>query len=505
MELDKNKTKYFVIAIILLIILGVILIVHYNNKSMVSIEDDDTTTKKTTDITTTTTTKKVVINEVSTSSNIYKSTIDEETSILFNYKLTDEISDTDKLISKPVEIKDEFKNNNVIGLYDISLYDANMIKKSVTNSLITISIPITGSLVGYDEYKVVYIDSSNNITDEEFNTSVNENYITFDTTHLSLYGIIGIKKDNSNTVNLNNINVKIAFNGEKVEGNNIIYSTTTDTVDISVSGVDNYELYYGLKEADNELVYNKYSDNKIFKDVGTYKEVLLSIKVVVGNQSKTFDLNTFKVYDFIYFYDKNNPESPAYVSEETVNYLLMDITESSEEVSTDISNDNISKERIEIEGNTYIVDKADISDLEMKGTLYIDTAEQIDLGFVEIGEGLFVDSKELDRIVIMSKEFNLNGESYTYEISNGIITITRLKDDIELTIEPESEVTDEDISNENDINQEDSCEVLANPFDRNVNITYDEDENLVIEFEKFEDVNIDDNQSGDSPQDNNQE
>ena len=66
-------------------------------------------------------------------------------------------------------------------------------KKSVSNSLINIKIPIKDELIGYDEYKVVYIDESNKITDEKYDVKVIDNYIEFNTNHLSVFCIIGIK------------------------------------------------------------------------------------------------------------------------------------------------------------------------------------------------------------------------------------------------------------------------------------------------------------------------
>ena len=415
MEFDKNKTKYFVIAIILLIILGVILIVHFNNKSMVSGDKEDTT-KKTTekvtkDETTKVTTKKVEVNEISVNKDIYKSVVDDENKLLYNYKLTDEISDTDIIISKVLDLNEEYKNNNIISLYDISLYNSNMVKKSVKNSLITISIPITGNLVGYDDYKVVYIDDNNNITNEEFNTTVSDGYITFDTTHLSIYGVIGFNNGKKETkeVDLDDVNVKIAFNDELVNNNDTIYTTTNDTVGVTVSGVDNYIVYYGLQDKDNNMEYKEYTTSGIFKDIVTYSELKLFVKVVIGSQEKTFELNTFKVYDFIYLYDRNNPEGPEYTSEETLNYLLKDVTEENETEQLNVNPET--DVTIYVNGNTYLVEKADISELGMTGTLYIDTKDRIDIGTTE---SELIDSKGLDKIVIMSEYFNLNGVDYKY-------------------------------------------------------------------------------------------
>ena len=63
-----------------------------------------------------------------------------------------------------------------------------------TNSLINIKIPLTEDLKGYENYKVVYINDKNEITDELFEVKVSTDYLEFNTTHLSVFGIIGTKK-----------------------------------------------------------------------------------------------------------------------------------------------------------------------------------------------------------------------------------------------------------------------------------------------------------------------
>lgn len=458
MELDKNKTKYFVIAIILLIILGVILIVHFNNKSMVSGDKEDTT-KKTTekvtkDETTKVTTKKVEVNEISVNKDIYKSVIDDENKLLYNYKLTDEISDTDIIISKVLDLNEEYKNNNIIGLFDISLYDSNMIKKSVNNSLITISIPITGALIGYDDYKIVYIDNNSNITDEEFNTTINKDYITFDTTHLSIYGVIGIKnseepvnEEENNEVDLDDVNVKIAFNNELVNNNDTIYTTTNDTVDITVSGVDNYKVYYGLQDKDNNMEYKEITSNKLFSDVTTYSELKLFIKVVIGSQEKTFELNTFKVYDIVYV--NNNTSVDTVIGEVELAKDEESYDYSDEERNKDIAivEDNemdiSDKVAVSVMGNIYLVEEVDISKLEMTGYLTIDTEE-------EIHAEDNINITNLHKVYINSEIFNYNGTKYTYRkddkgniIINKYVEQINEEEKVEEVLDTKTDVTDE--------------------------------------------------------------
>ena len=491
-EIDENKTKYFVFAILLLIILGVILIIHFNNKSLVSGDkDSEVTTKKTTEKVTTevvTTTKKVAnkTDEVSVNENIYKSVIDDNNRLVYNYKLTDEISDSDKIISTILTVSDELKASNVIGLYDISLYDVNMTKKSVKNSFINISIPITGDLIGYDEYKVIYLDDNDNISNENFETNVSDGYIKFSTTHLSKFGIIGLK--NNNIVQLNNdivdfkkVSVSVLNNNEKVNESDILYFTNDNLVTLTVDGIENYELYYGLRSKDSkEVEFVKYIDDVRFDGVTPYDEVKIIARVVVGDEYYDYELNTVKVYDIIYEYDRNNPEVMEDTSEEEQNILLKDVTVDEEVIdSEDVTDEN--KTTIYVNGNIYLVDKADISELGMTGTLYIDTSLRIDLGTITEEERELIDTKQLDSIVIMSEQFNLNGVNYTYEVKDdGSLVIYRLSDS-------------EDNSEEAQEKEELTDEEFANKFNGDFKVSSDKDKNLVItRVEELEEEKITD-------------
>ena len=468
-NIDENKTKYFIIAIALLIILGVILIIHFNNKSMVSgekVKVKDTTTTTTTEPVTTI--KKVIENKEVSTGDIYKSVIDEDNKLVYDYKLSDEIKDTDKIISTVLDINDEYKTSNIIGLFDISLYDIDNNKKSVSNSLINISIPIVGDLVGYEDYKVVYVKDGI-ITDEEFNTEVKDGYIKFSTTHLSVYGIIGINKVVV-PVNIEDANVTMLYNDEKVI--DTIYITPSNTTKLVVDGVSDYELYYGLKDKNTlEVNYVKYIDEVLFNDVKTYDNITVVAKLVIGNESKTFEFSNVKVYDVIVDYDNNN-EEVNYDDIKGKNILLNDVTVKEEEENVEEQLNEEEKELVEIEGNIYLVDKADISNLSITGNLIIDTKEQIDFS---VDDNNNINTSKLETIVIMSKEFNLNGKEYTYEIKGDLIIITEkrsseLEEDeqIEIPVEEDGVLIEEE----------------NNFFDSDILIKVDEDKNLVIEFNK---------------------
>lgn len=495
-ELDESKTKYFVVAIILLIILGVVLVIHFNNKSLVSGEKEkEKTTTTIKDVITTEeyeykddeekvikVNKKEEVVEENTNEVVYKSTIDEITKMIFNYKLTDEIIDSDKIVSTKLSIVDSLKNNNVVGLYDISLYDINNVKKSVNNSLITISIPL-GDLVGYDTYKVVYIDDNNLITDEVIDSKVEDGYIKFDVKHLSKYGIIATKKvveeeKVEEVIDLSKVSLDFKINDEIVSDTNL-YVSTTDKVSVVVNELDKeYKLYYLLQNEENTNTYQEFNEY-LFKDIETPSKYKLSIKLDVDGEVKVFEIGTANVFDIVFVYDKNEELTSDIVVGTIVDESGIESTYEDMETNKDIVIDNVIEEEIveedilskddesienlptndveevsesnseeneeenledkatiKLNGNIYLVEKTDISELEMTGHLVIDTSE--DITFAYENDKLL--ASNLYTITIKSKEFSLNGTKYTYEFVDGDIVIKKLEEEQEVVVEDFSNI-----------------------------------------------------------------
>ena len=497
-ELDESKTKYFVIAIILLIILGVVLVVHFNNKSLVSGEEEKETTTTIKDVDTTeeyeykndeekvikvnknTNTDKEEVSVEITENTIYKSTIDKNTNMVFNYKLTDEITDNDKIVSTQLTIVDSLKNNNVVSLYDISLYDSNDVKKSVNNSLITISIPL-GDLVGYDTYKVVYIDDNNVISDEVIDSKVEDGYIKFDVKHLSKYGIIATKtivEEEKEEIDLTKVSLDVKINEELVNDTNM-YVSTTDKVSVVVNGIEiDYKLYYLLQNEESTNSYVEFKED-LFSSIETPSKYKLSIKLEVDGEIKVFEIGTVNVFDIVFVYDKNeeitedvilgtivdengvestykdketnkdividNVEKEEVIIEENINedneikeeILIDDVEEPDETSSEEEKEENLDdKATIKLNGNIYLVEKTDISELEMTGHLVIETSE--DITFAYENDKLL--TSNLYTITIKSKEFSLNGVKYTYEFVNGDIVIKRLEEEQEVVVEDFSNI-----------------------------------------------------------------
>lgn len=514
-EIDEKKTKYFVIAIMLLIVLSVILIIHFNNKSLVSGEEENTTTTTTT---TTSdiikieenkkTTKKTnikkenveetVVETLEQENVIYKSTIDETNKLIYNYKLTEEINDKDIIVSKILTIEENLKNNNIIGLYDISLYDEFMVKKNVTNSSIDISIPMTSELIGYDEYKIVYIDDNNLITNEEFKHTIENGYIKFTTTHLSKFGIIGIKKEiveeekqeepkeEVEIIDLTNVSLDIKINDETITDLSSLYIETTDKLDVVVKNLDKeYKLYYLLKDEEGLNTYQEFNNN-IFETIKTPSKYTLFIKIDVNGITKTFEICDLNIYDIVFTYDKeevldsdielgtikdeNGVEStyvdinnnknividtieteelkeeivqedakevlPENSEEEIVTETNSEKAESTEDTDEKTNSDENQNETTEeepteekedlatinLKGNIYLVEKTDITNLEITGHLIIDTDDDIVYDEEKLGN--------IYSIIIKSKEFSLNGNKYTYEYTKDGLVITKLEETI---------------------------------------------------------------------------
>lgn len=161
---DIKKIKYLIFSIIILIMICLITINHLNNKVFVQGEVIETKTYK-----------------------------DEKTKIEIIYEISEEIEKEDIVKIKSKKITKKEKKNNIIKSYTINVYNELEELKEVNNTNIIIKIPIDKKLKKYSNYKIVYIDSNKEISEETFDTKVSENYIEFKTDHLSKYAVIGYK------------------------------------------------------------------------------------------------------------------------------------------------------------------------------------------------------------------------------------------------------------------------------------------------------------------------
>ena len=77
----------------------------------------------------------------------------------------------------------------LVELYDINMYDQNDNIVKMENGTYKIKVELNDLLKKYEGYQVIYISDDNKV--ELIDATVEGNYIVFNTTHLSKYGIVG--------------------------------------------------------------------------------------------------------------------------------------------------------------------------------------------------------------------------------------------------------------------------------------------------------------------------
>ena len=122
-----------------------------------------------------------------TKNNEIKNDGEVKASIIF----AKEISKDYVLETKKVEIKKELADKNVKYVVDINLLENGHIVK-ITDTKMKIKIALPEDLKGYKKYEVVYI--KDNQIQETIPAIIEDEYIVFETTHLSEYGIVATEK-----------------------------------------------------------------------------------------------------------------------------------------------------------------------------------------------------------------------------------------------------------------------------------------------------------------------
>lgn len=107
-----------------------------------------------------------------------------------NYELKEKDLTTEKVATKvSKQIKDE---NDLVSFYDVSVYNDGK-EVPMKNGKFTIKIKIDANVDEYENYKVIYVDDKGKIS-EYLDGRIEGNYIVFETTHLSQYGVVGTPK-----------------------------------------------------------------------------------------------------------------------------------------------------------------------------------------------------------------------------------------------------------------------------------------------------------------------
>lgn len=112
-----------------------------------------------------------------------------------------EVNKDYKLDIKSVEVKKDLTDKSVKYVVDINVLENGQVVK-INNAKMKIRIALPKDLTGFNKYEVVYI--SNNEIKEKFPAKVEDEYIVFETSHLSQYGVIATNTEqpsNNNTTN----------------------------------------------------------------------------------------------------------------------------------------------------------------------------------------------------------------------------------------------------------------------------------------------------------------
>ena len=138
-----------------------------------------------------------------------------------NYRLgvndiTEELSEED---ASKVEAKTD---KTLIKLYDINMLDKDNKVVDMGNGTYTIKVALSDLLKKYNEYQIVYI-SENGV--ELIPAKVEEEYIIFNTTHLSKYGIVGLEKTTKRIIDTSNTEVKNPKTADNMIYYGIVFAT----------------------------------------------------------------------------------------------------------------------------------------------------------------------------------------------------------------------------------------------------------------------------------------
>ena len=108
-----------------------------------------------------------------------------------NFDESYKLESIDILDNASEELKNEVANQNkvLLALYDISVVNGNSEVVPMENGTFTIKIKLTDAMKEYNTLTAAYILDGKIV--ETFNTTIDGEYVVFNTTHLSEYAILG--------------------------------------------------------------------------------------------------------------------------------------------------------------------------------------------------------------------------------------------------------------------------------------------------------------------------
>lgn len=104
-----------------------------------------------------------------------------------------EINDIKTVITKEDKNAKDIK---VLGLYDITVSDG-ISEGEIKDGNYRITIALDGNILKYNSYAIVYVDDEGNVS--YIPAEINGNKVTFETCHLSTYGVVGYNISNPAT------------------------------------------------------------------------------------------------------------------------------------------------------------------------------------------------------------------------------------------------------------------------------------------------------------------
>lgn len=125
----------------------------------------------------------------------------EKTDYLELLELIEDEEYKDYLKGQIAEIEELF-GKKIVGFYDINVFDEYQNIVPMEDGNFKIRIKLTDEMKEYDYLVAAYVDKDNDEDIEYFGVTIEDDYLTFNTTHLSTYVILGdnIKNiDNPNT------------------------------------------------------------------------------------------------------------------------------------------------------------------------------------------------------------------------------------------------------------------------------------------------------------------
>lgn len=131
---------------------------------------------------------------------------------------------TDKTVEKEYELKEENLTNHkvaekvsesiekdLVSLYDVTVYNGNK-QVPMKNGQYTMKIKLDGNVDKYENYQIIYVNDNGEI-EEYIDGKIEGDYIVFNTSHLSQYGVIAspvVKTEMVNRVEISRFNPVVA-------------------------------------------------------------------------------------------------------------------------------------------------------------------------------------------------------------------------------------------------------------------------------------------------------